>query len=162
MLNELSVGVSTSDPREFIRAATCRLIFDMRSGTLDLGDSDLAWELLPVLGEPLIQTGFESIYANALALAARYTDALEVANTLLHTALKYRLDFARPYGLVSAAMGQAGRRTAAQYDWPSVAGRVLAFYERVLARTRAAQAPPLGKRTTQSGSWAKLRRAAQQ
>jgi len=110
MLNELSVGVSTSDPREFIRAATCRLIFDMRSGTLDLGDSDLAWELLPVLGEPLIQTGFESIYANALALAARYTDALEVANTLLHTAQKYRLDFARPYGLVSAAMGQAGMR----------------------------------------------------
>src|SRR5207248_11602580 len=60
------------------------------------------------------------------------------------------------------AMGQAGKRTAAQYDWPIVARRVLAFYERVLARTRGVPAPQTGKRTTRQGSWAKLRRAAQQ
>jgi phosphatidyl-myo-inositol alpha-mannosyltransferase len=60
------------------------------------------------------------------------------------------------------AMGQAGKRTAAQYDWPIVAGRVLAFYERVLARTRGAQSAQSGKRKTQQGSWAKLRGAAQQ
>ncbi|MFL5732113.1 MAG: glycosyltransferase family 4 protein [Chloroflexia bacterium] len=52
-------------------------------------------------------------------------------------------------------MGQAGKRTAMQYDWPSVAGRVLAFYERVLARTRAAQ--PVKQRR----SWAGLKRTAQ-
>jgi phosphatidylinositol alpha-mannosyltransferase len=61
-----------------------------------------------------------------------------------------------------SAMGQAGKRTAAQYDWPIVAGRVLAFYERVLARTRGAQAANTGRRATQPASWAKLRRTAQQ
>src|SRR5439155_23461967 len=32
-------------------------------------------------------------------------------------------------------MGEAGKRTARQYDWPIIAGRVLAYYERVMART---------------------------
>ncbi len=30
-------------------------------------------------------------------------------------------------------MGEAGKRTARQYDWPIVAGRLLAYYERVMA-----------------------------
>jgi hypothetical protein len=32
-------------------------------------------------------------------------------------------------------MGEAGKRTARGYDWTLVAGRVLAYYERVIART---------------------------
>ncbi|MFL5733820.1 MAG: glycosyltransferase family 4 protein [Chloroflexia bacterium] len=55
-----------------------------------------------------------------------------------------------------AVMGQAGKRTALQYDWPIVAGRVLAYYEQVMARARRTQV------VKQPSSWAKLRRAAQQ
>jgi phosphatidylinositol alpha-mannosyltransferase len=34
-----------------------------------------------------------------------------------------------------AQMGAAGKRTARQYDWPIIAGRLLAFYERTMTRT---------------------------
>jgi LuxR family transcriptional regulator, maltose regulon positive regulatory protein len=110
MLGRVSAEVDASDPREFIRATTCTLSFEVRSGKVDLADGDRAWELLPVIDDPLIATGFESIYASGLALAARYKDALEVATALLASARRYRLDFALPYGLVSAGLAHAGRR----------------------------------------------------
>lgn len=49
-------------------------------------------------------------------------------------------------------MGEAGKRTAKQYDWPIIAGRVLAYYERVMARTApiSAARPPR--------SWSRLRK----
>ena len=53
-----------------------------------------------------------------------------------------------------AHMGQAGKRTARQYDWPVVAGRVLAYYERVMALT--GQHPVRRKRIS---AWSKLRSA---
>jgi phosphatidylinositol alpha-mannosyltransferase len=51
-------------------------------------------------------------------------------------------------------MAEAGRRTARQYDWPIVAGRILAYYEKVLARTGPVVA------TRQSRAWTRLRRPA--
>jgi phosphatidylinositol alpha-mannosyltransferase len=48
-------------------------------------------------------------------------------------------------------MGQAGVRTARQYDWPIVAGRVLAFYEKTIARVGRA-VPAKRSRT-----WSRLR-----
>lgn len=52
-----------------------------------------------------------------------------------------------------ARMSEAGRRTARLYDWPIVAGRVLAYYEKVIARTRV----PVEVR--QARSWARLRKS---
>ncbi len=49
-------------------------------------------------------------------------------------------------------MGEAGQRTARQYDWPIIAGRVLAFYERTIARVGRTAATP--KRTR---AWRGLR-----
>jgi phosphatidylinositol alpha-mannosyltransferase len=48
-------------------------------------------------------------------------------------------------------MGAAGRRTARQYDWPIVAGRVLAFYEKTIARVGRTAT------TKRSRSWSRLR-----
>ena len=48
-------------------------------------------------------------------------------------------------------MGAAGKRTARQYDWPIVAGRVLAFYEKTIARVGRTVTP---KRLR---SWSRLR-----
>lgn len=50
-------------------------------------------------------------------------------------------------------MAEAGRRTARLYDWPIVAGRVLAYYEKVIARTR------LPVEVRQGRSWARLRKS---
>jgi phosphatidylinositol alpha-mannosyltransferase len=50
-------------------------------------------------------------------------------------------------------MGEAGRRTARNYDWPIVAGRVLAYYERIMATTGRSVAA-----TRQPRNWARLRR----
>jgi phosphatidylinositol alpha-mannosyltransferase len=38
-------------------------------------------------------------------------------------------------------MAEAGRRTAGQYDWPIVAGKVVEYYERVRSVTRPARPP---------------------
>jgi phosphatidylinositol alpha-mannosyltransferase len=51
-----------------------------------------------------------------------------------------------------ARMAEAGRRTANGYDWPVVAGRVLAYYEKVIART--SPRPPV----REPRAWARLRR----
>ncbi len=48
-------------------------------------------------------------------------------------------------------MAQAGARTARQYDWPIVAGRVLAFYEKTIARVGR----PMPAK--QRRSWSRLR-----
>jgi DNA-binding NarL/FixJ family response regulator len=99
-----------SDPREFIRAAGCTLSYRLLSGPLDLADADRAAELLPALTDPLVESAFRSVYSNSLALAARYEDALLVAEALLVNARRYRLDFAIPYGLCAAAISHAGLR----------------------------------------------------
>lgn len=50
-------------------------------------------------------------------------------------------------------MAEAGRRTARAYDWPVVAGRVLAYYEKMLART-GVRVPARDSR-----NWTRRRRA---
>lgn len=46
-------------------------------------------------------------------------------------------------------MGEVGRRTAGQYDWPVTAGRILAYYERVRA-AHVEAIPPAPKRKRRS------------
>jgi DNA-binding CsgD family transcriptional regulator len=109
-LDDLSEGVGFDDPRELVRAAAHGLMFQMRQGHLSLDESELARQLLPTVADPLIRSSFLSAYAGALALAARYAEALSAAAELRQIAEKYRLDFALPYALLATAMARAGMR----------------------------------------------------
>jgi LuxR family maltose regulon positive regulatory protein len=111
-LTRLSEGVSFSDPREVVRAVSCQMMQQTKQGSLDLSNADIAWELIDRVTDPLIESAFESVYANVLALSGRYADAREVAAALLSVARRYRLDFAAPYALASIAMAHVGHR-----DW---------------------------------------------
>ena len=109
-LASLAAEVRRTDVGARVRAATQRLMCQMRMGCIDLGEADIALELLAAVNDPLIQSGFQSSYASALALSARYDDALAVAGNLAACASRYRLDFALPYALISQAMAHAGLR----------------------------------------------------
>ena len=112
-LLELSQGVGFGDPRELVRAAGHGLYFQLRQGALDLDDADIAIQVLPAVNDPRIKSSFLSAYANALALVARYEDALAAAALLHETAERYRFDFALPYSLSVSAMAHSGARR-----WP--------------------------------------------
>ena len=107
---ELAQGVGLSDPREFLRAAAIGLNLHLRQGLVALDDADLARQLMPVVGDPLVRSSFLSVYGTALCLAARYEDALTVAADLLEVARRYRLDFALTYGYVAIASARSGLR----------------------------------------------------
>ena len=109
-LRELADGVSFGDPRELVRAADQGLYFQLRQGALDLDDADIASQILATVGDPLVKSSFLSAYANALALTARYEEALAAAEALQLTAEQFRFDFALPYGLCAAAMAHTGSR----------------------------------------------------
>ena len=109
-LARLSDGVTFADAREVVRAAAHRVYLQLRRGSLDLEDADRANQLLSAVSDPLVESSFESGYAIALALAARYTDARSAATGLLNTARRFRLEFAVPYALCGTAMAHSGLR----------------------------------------------------
>jgi len=109
-MRQLKAGVRRSDPREVVRAAAYGLSYRQKTGSIDLDDADVAHELLPVVTDPLVESAFQSVYSNLLALSARYEEALQVSSALVATADRYRLDFAMPYALCAAAMAHAGLR----------------------------------------------------
>ncbi len=109
-LQELMAGVRISNPRDLVRAASCHLGYHVHFGSVDLSKGDVARDLLNAVGDPLVESAFQSIYANALALSARYEEARKTASDLLATVRRYRLDFAVPYALWPAAMAHAGLR----------------------------------------------------
>jgi DNA-binding NarL/FixJ family response regulator len=82
----------------------------MKLGDLDLDEADLAVPLLERVRDPLVVSSFESMYASALGLAARYEDARQMACSLMRTVQQYRLDFAVPYGKASLSLAAAGLR----------------------------------------------------
>jgi ATP/maltotriose-dependent transcriptional regulator MalT len=110
MLDQLWEGVRISDPRDFVRASANKLRYQIGVGVLDLSEADLAWELIDAVHDPLIESSFQSVYANVLSYATRYDDAREVAFRLLSTIRGYHLDFALPYALYSASLAEAGIR----------------------------------------------------
>jgi ATP/maltotriose-dependent transcriptional regulator MalT len=77
---------------------------------LDLADADRAFELLPAVDDPLVESAFLSVYGSHLAAASRYEDARGAAALLLATARRYRLDFAVPYAVYAAGVAEAGLR----------------------------------------------------
>ena len=109
-LAELSQGVGFGDPREFVRAAGHGVYLQLRQGLLNLDEADVARQLMPTVDDPLVRSSFLSGYSNALALMARYEDALAAAADLAQIAARYRVDFALPYALAGTAMARAGLR----------------------------------------------------
>jgi ATP/maltotriose-dependent transcriptional regulator MalT len=109
-LAELKASVPLSNPRELVRAATCDLSYHLRFGTIDLSQSDAVLGLVHSARDPLIESAFYAGYSYALAMSARYNDALECATALLEIIRRYRLDFAIPYALCPAAIAHAGKR----------------------------------------------------
>jgi DNA-binding NarL/FixJ family response regulator len=77
---------------------------------LDLTQADVAWQMIDAVRDPLVRSAFESVYGHSLGLAARYDEAHEVVASLMRTAERYRLDFAVPYALTTAAIAHAGLR----------------------------------------------------
>jgi ATP/maltotriose-dependent transcriptional regulator MalT len=109
-LQHLRSGVNRSDVREVVRAAALGLGYQVTVGALDLREADAAYELLEAVTDPLVVSSFQSTYSGVLGLTARYEEALEVASAFLMTIRRYRLDFAVPYALCSAALACAGLR----------------------------------------------------
>ncbi len=115
-LRALDAGVRRSDPREVVRAAAYGLSYQVKLGRLDLTDADVAAQLLDAVSDPLLVSSFQSTYSAVLGLVARYEEALDVAMGFLTTIRRYRLDFATPYALCSAALASAGMRRWVQAE----------------------------------------------
>ncbi len=110
VLEQLSSMVVRSDPREVVRCAGVRLVYQIKLGELDLAEADRANELLEGVRDPLTRTAFACNYACALALATRYDEAVAVGESAVDLARSLRLDFALPYALCFAAIANAGHR----------------------------------------------------
>jgi LuxR family transcriptional regulator, maltose regulon positive regulatory protein len=109
-LHHLTNTIDASNLREIVHAASCGLFYQQRMGVLDLAQAAAAHELIGVVADPLVVSGFRSSYSFSLGLAARYEEAQAVAGELLVMARRYRLEFAVPYALNSAAVAHAGLR----------------------------------------------------
>ncbi len=109
-LAQLNAGVQISDAPDRVRAATHTLMYQIRMATIDLGNADIAAELVNGVKDPLTESAFQSVYSSTLALSARYEEALAAANAMVRCAEEYRLDFAVPYACIAAAMAHAGLR----------------------------------------------------
>jgi LuxR family maltose regulon positive regulatory protein len=84
-----------------IRWGGVREALDRHSAALDLIDKTT---------DPLVRTGFLQSYGTALALAARYDEASEVADRQLVEAERSGLHWVRPHALELLALAQIGRR----------------------------------------------------
>lgn len=109
-LRLLHTSMNPSDLREAVRAASGTMNYTSKFGLVDPTPGDSARELLDAVSDPLVVSGFQSTYSAVLSLLARYDEAHVVASDLLATARRYRLDFAVPYALNTAALAHAGMR----------------------------------------------------
>ncbi len=109
----LRSSVRPADPREVVRAAALGLSFQAKLGDLDLEEADSTATLLERVRDPLVASSFQSIYASALVLAARYDDARRAAEAFAAVVRQHRLDFAIPYAQGSLALALSGMRVFA-------------------------------------------------
>lgn len=84
-----------------VRWGGLREALDRHSGTLHLLDKKT---------DPLVRTGFLQTYGTALALAARYEEAYELAQRQLDDAERSGLDWIRPHGLGLKGLAEIGLR----------------------------------------------------
>jgi LuxR family maltose regulon positive regulatory protein len=109
-LEAMRAEMNLVKPREVVRAAAYTLSAQLKLGSLDLAEADLALELLSSVRDPLIESAFRNVHSAVLALSARYDEALAAAHDLLRVVEQYRLEFAVPYALSVLSVAHAGRR----------------------------------------------------
>ena len=110
LLESLVASVDLSDPREVVRAASSEIAYQLKFGPLVPTRAEIAAELVDSVVDPLLRSSFRNVYAQCLALSARYSEAAVVTQCLLDDIARNRLDFAEPYALLSAAMAATGMR----------------------------------------------------
>ncbi len=109
-LHALVSSVSRTDPRGVVQSVAYGMAYGTRFGRIDLTDARAAYGLLPTLDDPLVVSSFQAMYSWVLELTARYDSSIQVVQELLDTTTRYRLDFAVPYALSTAAASWAGKR----------------------------------------------------
>jgi ATP/maltotriose-dependent transcriptional regulator MalT len=125
-LVELSADVRFGDAREVVRMATHRTYLAFRTGALELEHADTAYQLINAVRDPIMEASFLSAYSVALAAAARYGEAEQVAMRFQEKAERYRLDFAVPYALGALSTALAGQRQWSRAEQAAVNGLALA------------------------------------
>jgi DNA-binding CsgD family transcriptional regulator len=97
---------------DLLRVNHGRLHFATRWGPLveTLDAAAGALDLLDESRDPLIRTGFLQTYGSALALAARYDAASDIAERQIAEATRYKLEWVLPHALVMQAWAQLGTR----------------------------------------------------
>lgn len=97
---------------DLLRAAQGRLHLAQRWGPIaETADAvSGVVDLLNETNDPLIRTGFRQTYGAALALAARYEEAADVADREIDDAERFGLDWVLPHALQVRAAARLGRR----------------------------------------------------
>jgi len=100
----------TSD--DVLRAAQGRLHLATRWGPLvdTLAKLSGVVEVVDDSNDPLVRTGFLQTYGAALGLAARYSDAIPIADRLIEESSRYHLGWVIPHALQMGAVAQIGLR----------------------------------------------------
>ena len=112
LLNELKSSAGEDlDVTESVQQADKGLLLGMRFGSMpSLVAAKRVYELVPAVPDPFLRCSFGSMFSCALNLAAEYRRALDVASAMTEEAARFRVEFARPYGLLMGAAALAGLR----------------------------------------------------
>jgi LuxR family transcriptional regulator, maltose regulon positive regulatory protein len=99
-------------PIAAVRLVTGRLFMATRRGGLAeaIDAAQATLELVPMVKDPLVRSGFQNIMSYSLGVAGRYREALDRANEALREAERYRLNFVLRHAYVSKAKAQLGLR----------------------------------------------------
>jgi ATP/maltotriose-dependent transcriptional regulator MalT len=102
---------------DLLRASQARLQSSLRWGGLTdaLSATASALELVNRSEDPFVRTGFLQTYGVALILAARYSEAGDIARLEIDEAHRFKLDWVLPHALemqASAAVGQRDFKSA--------------------------------------------------
>jgi ATP/maltotriose-dependent transcriptional regulator MalT len=130
VLDELTPGVRSDDPRELVRAAGRRLGLELKLGSIkSLDEARESNQLVAHVNDPLVRASFRCVFAVALNLDGDYELALDISERMVADAERHRLDFALPYGFAAAAGAHAGLRRYVDAD--QILGEALAASSRM-------------------------------
>jgi DNA-binding CsgD family transcriptional regulator len=128
-------------PRAALRVAMSKVLVATRRGGLveALDYVSSAFELVPLVTDPLTRSSFLYVLSYGEAIAARYGRAIELATRALEEAQTYRLEFALRHAYVSKAIAECGLKRFAAAD------SLLRRAERISRETRDAHVEHLAR-----------------
>jgi ATP/maltotriose-dependent transcriptional regulator MalT len=106
------IEVGTRDRDTTVRTANGELLLAIRTGGLTHAIPECAavTSLVSEANDPIVRSSFWHVYAAALMVAARYSEALEAVEEALKEIEHSYIDFARPYVLVNRVAANIGLR----------------------------------------------------